>query len=75
MGARSNIQKVTAVDMFIVQLMAEDSALDKYIKPRVSVSWYINIKRLFDLLIILEITCNKFYNFNVINRQLFGQMI
>ena len=45
MGARTNIQKVTAVDMFIVQLMVEDSALDKYIKPRVSVLWYINIKR------------------------------
>ena len=55
--------------------MAEDSALDKYIKPRVSVSWYINIKRLFALLIILRITSNKFYNFNVINRQLFCQMI
>ena len=25
--------------------MVEDSALDKYIKPRVSVLWYINIKR------------------------------
>ena len=45
MGARTNIQKVTAVDMFIVQLMVEDSALDKYVKPRVSVLWYINIKR------------------------------
>ena len=55
--------------------MAEDTALDKYIKPRVSVSWYINIKRNFAPLIILRITCNKFYNLNMINRQLFGQVV
>ena len=38
--------------------MVEDSALDKYIKPRVSVLWYINIKRVL-LYQLLENTLGK----------------